>query len=164
MSKTVGGSWLRMTVPTADQIKEIIAGVIGRKSDALKNHKDLRYNIGVIYRDVVKPYIPYSGLNKAHHLNEGYVTNDGRIIWTATSTYAKKSSDEDEDERSENNTKSFNYAMIQYTNPLYNHPTRYEGHEPQSRWTDAVQPATAPWQERFIPAITPLIVEEFEDA
>ena len=54
--------------------------------------------------------------------------------------------------------------MIQYSNPVFKHPSRYEGHEPRYRWTDALQPDTDAWEYRFIPAIKPLITEEFRNA
>lgn len=134
------GAWVRLTVPTAKQINAEIKNILNRKAESVTKNPELRRYINTVYRDVVMPFVPMSD-KVHHHLKDAYVTNDGRIIWSATN-------------------KGYNYAEIQYENLMYKHPIRYGGHNPQALWTNAVQPGTAEWNT-FVTTITGEVIRVY---
>ncbi len=149
--------WVRLTVLRANELNQQIEGILGRKAESITKNKELRKYINSVYKDIVMPYVPMSDADKEHHLKDAYITDDGRIIWSATN-------------------KGYNYASDQYETPsspipdtkgtgTYYHPVRYEGHKPIDHWTKRVRPDAedkGPW-ESFIAGITDEVTRAYKN-
>ena len=148
MSGIFESKWVRLTVPSAGQINAAIQGILHRKAESVTRNPELRYFIDEMYLETVTPYVPRSANDHKpynnHHLQDAYITNDGRIIWSATN-------------------KGYNYANIQYYNTDYKHYKRYPGHKPTAYWTERVVPGNTQWKRVFIPKIRDRVKQEYKN-
>jgi hypothetical protein len=120
-------------------MNKVVQEVLGRKAESVTKDPDLRQMIGTEFLDVVTPYVP---MKTGELRDSGRATNDGRLYWTAI-----------------NPRDGYNYAYKQYTTQYRNYTTPGTG----PYWVENVQPGTPDWDEKFIPAITPIIIRRFND-
>ena len=120
-------------------IKEALLG----RAERIAKNPDLRKDVGETYVNTVYPFIPYKTGQLA---NSGGATRDGRVYWSA-----------------KNPNTGVQYAPDQYYNTSYKHPSRYPGHMPQAKWTEAVAPGTPAW-DNFVAAVEPTVRRYFADA
>ena len=149
------GIRVRLTVPTARQLNAEIQQILKRKAESVTKNPDLRKFIGQKYIEAVTPYVPM----KTGKLREqSFSTNDGRIVWSATSTTKSTKS-------------SYNYADIQYEPEEYG--VRYVNYTTpgtHAHWTDYVTPPekgtrrkTRDWENVFIPSIRDEIIRVYKN-
>ena len=147
-----GGVNVRLTIPTASQINAEIQHILKRKAESVTKHPELRRFINQQYLEAVTKYVPLSNMDKPHHLRDAFVTNDGRIVWSATN-------------------KGFNYADIQYQPEEYGkHYKHYTTPDTHPHWTDYVTPAvrgtrrkTRDWENVFIPSVRDEIIRVYKN-
>lgn len=135
-----GGAWVRLTVLKANDINKQIKEILGRKADSVTKNPDLRMYMNYMYLEAVTPYVPM----RTGNLRHGYVTNDGRIIWSA-------------------HHKGYDYADIQYRPEDYE--TEYINYTTPGtgpHWTDNVQPGTEAWAN-FIEDVAPEIKRAYKN-
>lgn len=131
---------VRLTIPSARDINAEIQTILGRKAESITKNPDLRMYINFMYLEQVTPYVPM----KTGRLRDAFVTNDGRIVWSATQ-------------------KGYNYADIQYRPE--EHGVEYVNYTTPGtgpHWTDNVQPGTEDWAN-FVENITEEIKRVYEN-
>lgn len=131
---------VRLTTPSARSINDAIEEILGRKEQSITKNPELRHYINEQYLDAVTPFVPLSNKEKDHHLRDAFITNDGRIVWSAVN-------------------KGFNYAYIQHITQYAHYTT--DGTGPY--WEEQVAPGTDTWKNIFIPSITERVQQEYKN-
>lgn len=136
---------VRLTAPTAGELKDAIAAILERKANSIKLSPDLRYYISGKFIEAVTPYVPQkTGILRLSPYSRTGEWDKGRIIWSASN-------------------KGFNYAYKQYTH-LYQHYTPTDDYPilPGPYWTEKVAPDMPDW-EPFIASIKDKIIDTYKN-